>query len=122
MLWKKWIVVLLVGFTAGWMFFDGTRALIVGEYVTPTSGEYAGQLGPWANLVRTVGIEPRSALMKSFFVVYGVITLTTLILYLLGNSRARGVLIALCLLGLWYLPVGTVTNMIALTLLIFKRS
>jgi hypothetical protein len=44
--WKNWIIVLLVAFTAGWMLFDGTRALIVGDYVTPKTGKYAGRLGP----------------------------------------------------------------------------
>jgi hypothetical protein len=43
--------------------YDGSRALIVGDYVTPKSGAYAGQLGPWAKLVAAVGIEPRSTVM-----------------------------------------------------------
>ena len=64
MSWKDWVIVILVAFTAGWMLFDGTRALIVGDYVTPASGEYAGQLGPWSNLVKADGIEPLSTLMK----------------------------------------------------------
>ena len=34
-------------------------ALIAGDYVTPSKGQYAGQLGPWARLVSAVGLEPR---------------------------------------------------------------
>jgi hypothetical protein len=31
----KWVIVALMVLEAGWMLFDGTRALIVGDYVTP---------------------------------------------------------------------------------------
>ncbi|MBI5840539.1 MAG: hypothetical protein HZB19_10590 [Chloroflexi bacterium] len=64
--WKNWIVVLLIIFNSGWMLFDGTRALVVGDYITPVAGEYAGRLGPWSNLVKAAGIEPRSTLMKLY--------------------------------------------------------
>jgi hypothetical protein len=57
--WKNWVIVILVIFAAAWMLFDGTRALILGDYVTPKSGEYAGRLGPWSILVKAIGIEPR---------------------------------------------------------------
>lgn len=119
--WKNWAAILLVLFTAGWMLFDGTRALIVGDYVTPKTGEYAGQLGPWTSLVRAVGIEPRSTLMKSIFVVYGVITLAALSFFALGFPRARTALMIACVLGLWFLPIGTIANLIALILLFIGR-
>jgi len=120
--WKDWIIVVLVAFTAGWMLFDGTRALITGDYVTPTSGEYAGQLGPWSNLVKAVGIEPRSTLMKFIFVGYGLAALVVAVCFALGLSWARAAAIVVCILGLWYLPFGTLTNVIALTLLLIGRN
>ena len=100
--WKDWVIVILVAFTAGWMLFDGTRALITGDYTTPSSGEYAGQLGPWSNLVRAVGIEPRSTLMKSIFVIYGIAALTVVVCFMLAISWARLALIIVCILGLWF--------------------
>jgi hypothetical protein len=106
--WKTWLAVVLVIFTAGWMLFDGARALIAGDYVTPTTGQYVGQLGPWSNLVEAIGIEPRSTLMKSIFVVYGL-------------AWARGAMIIVCILGLWFLPIGTVTNLISLILLLIRE-
>ncbi len=115
--WKHWVIVILVAFTAGWMLFDGTRALIVGDYVTQKSGEYAGQLGPWSNLVEAIGIEPRSTLMKSIFVIYGFISLAIVICFMLGLPWARMALIVICISGLWFLPIGTVTNLVALILL-----
>ncbi len=33
------------------MVVDGSRALVKGEYITPKSGSFAGNLGPWAKLV-----------------------------------------------------------------------
>ena len=118
---KNWLIAILVLFTAGWMLFDGTRALIVGDYITPTTGEYAGQLGPWANLVEAVGIEPRSALMKSIFVIYGLSTLVITVCFALNLPWARPALIVACILGLWYLPFGTITSLIVLFLLLSGR-
>ena len=119
--WKDWIIVILVTFTAGWMLFDGSRALITGDYVTPKSGEYAGQLGPWSNLVKAVGIEPRSTLMKLIFVGYGLAAFVVLACFAFGLSWARTALIIVCVLGLWFLPIGTVTNLIALIMLLIGK-
>ncbi len=76
------------------MLFDGTRALFIGDYVTPKTGEYAGQLGPWSNLVRAISIEPRSTLMKLIFVVYGFAALVIAICYALGLPWARWAMMA----------------------------
>ncbi len=119
--WKDWVIVILVAFTGGWMLIDGSRALIVGDYTTPSSGEYAGQLGPWSNLVKAVGIEPRSTLMKTIFVGYGLAALVVLACFVFGLSWARIALIIISILGLWFLPIGTITNLIALTLLFIGR-
>lgn len=116
--WTTWICLLLIASTAGWMIFDGSRALIVGDYVTSTSGEYAGQLGPWANLVSVVGIDPHSLLMKLIFVVQGLAAWTVVICYLLNKSWARMGLFVIMILGLWYLPIGTLANLTALILLL----
>ncbi|HLF08680.1 MAG TPA: hypothetical protein VI789_04975 [Dehalococcoidia bacterium] len=69
--WLRWLVIALALAEAGWIAFDGMRALIAGDYVEPRSGPYAGQLGLWARLVSAVGVEPRSTLMKAVFAVYG---------------------------------------------------
>jgi hypothetical protein len=119
--WKSWLSLLLIASTAGWMVFDGTRALIVGDYVTPQSGEFAGQLGPWSNLVKAVGIEPRSLGMKLIFIAQGLATLIAVIYYILNKSWARSGLLTAMLLGLWYLPIGTLLNLTALILQLLTR-
>ena len=118
----KWVIVIFIILNAGWMFTDGLRALIIGDYVTPQSGEYVGQLGPWANLLETVGIEPRSTIVKTTFVLYGSISLIAVTGFATNQSWARNALIVMAVLGLWYLPIGTATNMIVLILLfLFRR-
>ena len=80
-------------------------------------GEYTGQLGPWAGFVKTIGIEPRSTLMKTVFVAYGLSALTAATGFGLDQPSGRNLLIVISILGLWYLPVGTAANMTALILL-----
>ena len=119
--WRDWLIIVLVVMTGGWMLFDGLRALIVGDYVTPKTGEYAGRLGPWANLVKALGIEPRSRWMKWFFVLYGFTALAAAARYALFYPDGRPDMIAVAVLGLWYLPVGTGANVIVLLVLFVGR-
>lgn len=114
----KRIIIVLALLQAFWMTFDGTRALIIGDYVTPKSGPNTGRLGPWAGLVTSLGIDPRSTLMKSVFICYGLAWLTMVVFYVMGDGRARWPMLALAVGTLWYLPVGTAISLLiaALTL------
>jgi len=38
----RWIIIVLAITLAGWLAFDGTHALVTGDYVTPRTGQYAG--------------------------------------------------------------------------------
>ena len=115
--WTAWVVVGLVILNAGWMTFDGARALLVGDYVTPKTGRHAGQLGPWSKVVQAVGIQPRSTLMKWIFVVYGTGYLLAMLAFILKVPCAWwGVLVA-AVLGLWYLPFGTLINLVVIVLI-----
>lgn len=117
MSWARWIIVVLGLLTGGYMLFDGARALIVGDYVTPSSGEYAGQLGPWSKLVSAVGIEPRSTVMKLAFVVFGVAWLSLVLAFVLEASWSWLGLLILAATTLWYLPIGTITSLLVAALL-----
>jgi hypothetical protein len=119
----KWIIVILIILSAGWMFADGLRALVLGDYVTPASGEYAGELGPWATVLKTAGLEPRSTVIKTIFVLYGVTSFIAVTGFATDQPWGRNFLIVMAVLGLWYLPIGTGTNMIALIFLfLFRRT
>ena len=104
------------------MAFDGGRALVVGDYVTPKSGRYAGQLGPWSKVVRAVGIEPRGTFMKLIFFGYGVLWLAVAAMYLLGASWAWWAALVLAAGALWYLPFGTLLSVVQLVVLIVLRA
>jgi len=107
----------LVLVNAGWMTFDGSRALLVGDYVTPKTGPHAGRLGPWSEVVRAVGIPPRSTAMKVIFVLYGLVYLGMTAAFLVNHPWARVGLIVVAILGLWHLPFGTLINLVVLVLL-----
>jgi len=113
-----WIAVALAVFVAGWFVFDGSRALVTGDYVTPKSGPRAGQLGGWAHAVTAVGIEPRSTLMKTIFVTYGLAWLAVAVCFVLGVRGARVAMIVAAAGSLWYMPVGTVLGLAQLALLL----
>lgn len=119
--WIRWVVAAVGLLLGGWMTFDGSRAFVKGDYVTPADGPYAGQLGPWANVVRGVGLEPRSSPVKGTFVLLGLCWLTLAIAHLSGAQWARPALIALSILSLWYLPVGTLLAVVELVLLFLSR-
>jgi hypothetical protein len=118
MTWLRWVVVALAVFEAGFMTFDGSRALIVGDYITPKTGEYAGQLGPWAGLVNTIGIEPRSTPMKTFFFVYGAAWLLITVAFATGVKWAWWGMLTFALGSLWYLTLGTIASVAILALLL----
>jgi hypothetical protein len=100
------------------MAIDGARALVVGSYITPGSGDHAGRLGPWARVVSGVGIAPESTAMKAGFVLLGVLWLGLALGLATGASWAWPAGIALAVGTLWYLVPGTVLSVIVLVLLL----
>ncbi len=115
--WLGWIVLGLAVVEAGWLAFDGAHALILGDYVTPKTGAYAGQLGPWSDIVRAVGIEPRSLLMKSIHLVIGIVWLGTAVAFARRRSWAWKGMVACAVSALWYLPFGTLLSALQLVIL-----
>ncbi len=118
MVWLRWVVIVLAFVESGWLAFDGGRALIVGDYVTPRSGRFAGQLGPWSKLVSAVGIEPRSTLMKTIHLVIGGAWIAAIIAYAAGAAGAWYAMLICAVAGLWYLPFGTLLSIIQIVLLL----
>ncbi len=117
----RYVIVALALLEAGWFTFDGSHALIKGDYVTPKSGPRAGQLGPWHHLVSAVGIEPRSTTMKAIHLVTGLAWLCIIGAYLAGASWAPTAMLVAAVATLWYLPVGTLLSAIQIVLLLIER-
>lgn len=103
------------------MTFDGTRALSIGDYITPSTGAHAGQLGPWNRVVNAVGIPPRSTAMKLIFVVYGLSWLIIALGLAFRSGWALPAMLIAALATLWYLPVGTIFAIVQLVGLIWLR-
>jgi len=116
--WLGYLVALLAVVEGGWLAYDGGHALVTGDYVTPTSGQHAGQLGPWSKLVSAVGIKPRSTLMKSIHLVLGLIWVGMICCYIARMSWAWAGMLACAIAGLWYLPFGTLLSVIQIALLL----
>jgi len=121
MTWVRIALVALGLIEGAWMTFDGGRALAVGDYVTPSSGAHAGQLGPWNYVVSAVGIPPRLTAMKLIFVVYGLSWLIITFGLALGAGWALPAMLIAPLATLWYLPVGTIFGVVQLVGLIWLR-
>ena len=126
----RWPVAALAAIDAGWMVFDGTRALVVGDYVTAGADGAAADggvmtgtagLGPWAGLVSVLGVDPRGTGMKAFFVAYGLCWLVAVIVYLRRPQAGRPAMAIAAAGSLWYLVVGTASSMIQLALLAAGR-
>jgi len=114
----KWLVIAIALFQGAWLVFDGTRALRVGDYVTPTSGPRAGQLGPWSRVVSALGLDPRSALIKWLHVALGLTWLFAAVLFLLRpSSLGWWAILGAGIASLWYLPLGTLLSAVVLALL-----
>ncbi len=118
MRWLIWVVLVLAFVEGSWLAFDGGRALVMGDYVTPKSGKYAGQLGPWARVVSAVGIEPRSMLMKSIHLALGSAWLIVMVCFALRLPWAWWRMLVCAVLGLWYLPFGTILSLAQVALLL----
>jgi hypothetical protein len=117
----KWIVIALGLLQGGWLVFDGTRALATGNYVTPTSGPRAGQLGPWSHIVTAIGLQPRSTIVKWAHVILGLAWLMALVLFILQPEKGRWAVLSCCVATLWYAPVGTVVSTAILVVLITTK-
>lgn len=116
MSWNVAVAVVLSVALGGWMTFDGVRALVVGDYFTPSGGRYAGQLGPWAGLVSRVGIEPRSTVMKALFVGFGIAWLVVAAGLAFGTASVPQLALVLAIATLWYVPIGSAAALLVLAL------
>lgn len=118
----KWLIVIASVINFGYMSFDGSRGLIVGDYLRPESGEHAGQLGQWSNIVEAIGINPESNTMKTIFLVWGIFGLILAVSFAMEVRGSSKYLLVLSAASLWYLLPGTVLSLVQVILLLIIRS
>ena len=107
---------------AGWMAMDGVRALFVGSFITPSTGPYAGQVGPWRHLVAPLGLNPNGTSMHWVFAVYGCAWLAIAVAFAAGRAWAWSAMVVAAAGALWFLPFGTICSLVQLVLLVAYRS
>jgi hypothetical protein len=118
---RLWVLTALIALTGGWMAFDGAHALLTGDFVTPRSGDHAGELGPWSHIPRAFGVDPRSTHVRLFFLGFGLAYLAALAAFLLRRTGAWAALAACAAVALLYLPIGTLASAGALGILFTLR-
>lgn len=101
--------------------FAAALAFVQGAYMLAdglrhaTGGAYFGNgLGPWADLVARVGIDPLSVQMAQTFVVFGVLWLGAALL--LASGRLRYAVAVLAVATFWYAPIGTAISIVILVI------
>lgn len=101
--------------------FAAVLAFVQGAYMVAdgvhrmSSGAYFGNgLGPWADLVARVGIDPFSVQMAQTFVVFGVLWLGAALL--LASGRLRYAVAVLAVATFWYAPIGTAISIAVLVI------
>lgn len=120
--WARILIVVCTVIEAGWMAFDGCRALVVGNFITPSSGPHAGQLGPWRHLVARVGLDPNGTPIKLVFALYGCGWLLLGVAFVCGATWSWSAMLGAALGALWFLPFGTVLSLVQAALLLVFRS
>lgn len=111
-------IALLMG---AWLAFDGTRALVAGDYTTAKSGPHAGQLGPWSRVISALGLDPRSTPVKALHIVLGVVWMAALLAFIITPSLGWWALAISSICSIWYLPMGTLLSAIELCLLLLPQ-
>jgi hypothetical protein len=118
----KWIIILLASMNSLYMIYDGSRALITGDYLRPKSGEYAGQLGPWSKLAEKIGIDPMSTLMKCIFLFFGIAGLIVTIGFMMDLSWSWKTLLIFNICTTWNLFFGTASGILQIVLLLVLKA
>lgn len=109
----KILVTILAFLNGGYMLLDGLYVMMKGKYIGPEKP------GPWASLFEKFGADVFK--LGPLFIVFGVLWLVWLYGLWTSQSWAHTFGIVVCILTLWYLPVGTLFSLVILFTLIFAR-
>jgi hypothetical protein len=109
----KILITILAFLNGGYMLLDGLYVMMKGKYIGPEKP------GPWASIFEKFGVDVFK--LGPLFIIFGVLWLVWLYGLWTSQSWAHTFGIVVCILTLWYLPVGTLFSLIILLALIFAR-
>jgi len=108
------ILITILGFlNGGYMLLDGIFVLLKGKYIGPEKP------GPWANLFYKLDINVFK--LGPMFIAFGIMWLIWLYSLWANLSWSHVYGIIVCIMTLWYLPVGTLFSLIILVILVFVK-
>ena len=114
-------VILLAVLEAGWIAFDGARALMTGNYLKPRLGAYGGQLGEWTRVASALGAPPRSAAAKWALIGYGMVWLSAILAFARGAGWAWWAMFVAAGGALWYSSLVVPISLAQMLLLLAAR-
>lgn len=109
----KILLAIIAFLNGGFMLLDGIFVMLKGKYIGPEKP------GPWANLFNKLPVNVFK--LGPLFVVYGLVWLLFLYGLLTTQAWAYKLGLAISILSLWYLPVGTVLSITVFVVLIIAK-
>ncbi|MDZ4702054.1 MAG: hypothetical protein SH809_20255 [Rhodothermales bacterium] len=105
--WIGWFVLVITLLSGGLMIVEGIHMLSQGRPLL---------MGVWAEWVAAAGLDPQSPTVGFIFIGYGAVLLWLTFAFLRRFSWGRVALTVALVAGLWYAPIGTTLNVIALVM------
>ncbi|AXY74796.1 hypothetical protein D3H65_12745 [Paraflavitalea soli] len=106
-------MIIIAFINGGYMLLDGIYVMLKGKYIGPEKP------GPWANLFSKLAVNIFK--LGPLFVVYGLVWLLFLYGLFTTQTWAYKLGLAISILSLWYLPVGTVLSITVFIVLIVAK-
>lgn len=110
----KILITILSLLNGAYMLLDGTYVILKGKYIGPPKP------GPWANLFYKLNVDVFK--LGPLFIVFGLLWLAFLFGLWTNQSWMYIFGLAISVLTLWYLPIGTIVSLTILVLLLTMKT
>jgi hypothetical protein len=107
--WTAYVAAALALVDGGYMIADAIHRFALGDFI-----RIGGELGPWAAVVSTVGIDPLA--MGPVFLAVGLVQITAAGLLLLHHRWGYVLILAMAVATLWYLVFGTLSSLVQIAM------
>ncbi len=105
--WIGWFVLVITLLNGGLMIVEGIQIITQGRPLL---------LGVWAEWLGAAGLDTQSTTVGFLFIGYGAVLLWLTFAFLRRFSWGRMAFTVALVAGLWYAPIGTTLNIIALVM------
>lgn len=112
--WKDSLAAFFAFTNGAWMLWDSYHRLTTGDYY-----RMDGQLGLWAKIAESIGIDPMGNLMLAIFIVYGVAWMAAIVTLFVTRAPTRRPLMILPILTIWYFSPFTLPALVLCPLLLW---